>query len=223
MTNRKYRDITLALAGVYQASYLVNQLASNGKANEEVLAASIASLFKIDAKDAPDVYGGIEHLQLGLREVVKAFSRNDKKKPDPNISRYVLSLILLQQKLANNKHMLSEIRTRLIRIIQQTEYFHQIHTTILANLADVYLNTISSFRFRIQITGRNQHLQNNQNVNTMRALFLAGIRSAVLWRQMGGRRWQLFLARRSILNSAKLLLGELTKSNHRSIQDQDSK
>lgn len=209
ITNHKYCNIALALAGVYQASYLVNQLASNGKASQDILAATIATLFKFEAKDTADVYGGIAQVELGLKEVVKAFSRNHDKKPDPNVSRYALSLILLQQKLANNQHMLSEIRTRLDRITQQTQYFPETHATILANLADVYLNTISTFRFRIQITGRNQHLQNNQHVNAMRALFLAGIRSAVLWRQMGGRRWQLFLARRSILNGAKLLLSEL--------------
>lgn len=40
----------------------------------------------------------------------------------------------------------------------------------------------------------------------IRALLLAGVRSAVLWRQVGGRRWQLFLWRNKFAKLAKKLI-----------------
>ena len=51
-----------------------------------------------------------------------------------------------------------------------------------------------------------QFLQNPRNAERIRALLLAGIRSATLWRQLGGNRWQLFFSRRKILKDAYALL-----------------
>jgi CII-binding regulator of phage lambda lysogenization HflD len=39
----------------------------------------------------------------------------------------------------------------------------------------------------------------------VRSLLLAGIRSAYLWRQLGGRRWKLAFQRQSMLRSAQEL------------------
>src|SRR3569623_1381139 len=46
--------------------------------------------------------------------------------------------------------------------------------------------------------------------NKVRTLLLAAIRSAVLWRQCGGNRWQLIFGRRKIIDTARALLGEQT-------------
>lgn len=59
---------------------------------------------------------------------------------------------------------------------------------------------------RLQIHGEMQFLQNPRNAERIRALLLAGIRSATLWQQLGGNRWQLFFSRRKILNDAYALL-----------------
>ncbi|MFB0933325.1 MAG: DUF489 family protein, partial [Pseudomonadales bacterium] len=40
----------------------------------------------------------------------------------------------------------------------------------------------------------------------IRALLLSGVRSAVLWHQLGGRRWQLLLQREGLKKSIKNLL-----------------
>ncbi|MNJ04984.1 High frequency lysogenization protein HflD [compost metagenome] len=43
-------------------------------------------------------------------------------------------------------------------------------------------------------------LQQASNASKIRALLLAGIRAARLWRQLGGHRWQLVFSRRKLLN-----------------------
>lgn len=200
--SNRYSNITLALAGVFQAARLVNDLAMTGACDDAAFTTSIKSIYKIDADDVPSIYGGKENLILGLREIEAVFVRR-KQKADPNISRYALSLILLQHKLAHNKTMLVEIQKRIKQVINQVSYFSATHDTVIANLADIYLSSISTFRFRIQITGKTKNLHNEILLNKIRALFLAGIRSAVLWHQMGGRRWQLFLARPILLRAAR--------------------
>ena len=47
------------------------------------------------------------------------------------------------------------------------------------------------------VSGEPHHLSDPKNANKIRALLLAGMRSAVLWRQLGGNRLQLLLARKT--------------------------
>jgi len=49
-------------------------------------------------------------------------------------------------------------------------------------------------------------------INKIRALLLAGIRSAMLWRQCGGSRWRFIFFRRKIQREAEFLLSEIKKT-----------
>jgi high frequency lysogenization protein len=56
------------------------------------------------------------------------------------------------------------------------------------------------------VSGENSYLESPDMANKVRALLLAGIRAAVLWRQCGGSRWQLLFKRRAIIKAAETLL-----------------
>ena len=88
----------------------------------------------------------------------------------------------------------------------QAEHFSTMHDNVMANLAGIYTDTLSTFNFRIHVTGNPIYLTNPVNTNKVRALLLAGIRSAVLWRQMGGSRWQLIFGRKQYSEIAKKIL-----------------
>ncbi len=100
-----------------------------------------------------------------------------------------------------------ELRKRIEQISSSSEYFSITHDQVIANLADLYLSLVSNFRFRIQIIGKAIHLQNPVVMEKIRALFLAALRCAVLWHQVGGRRWHLFFARRSYYKAMKRVFG----------------
>jgi high frequency lysogenization protein len=76
---------------------------------------------------------------------------------------------------------------------------------ICHSVAAIYQDTLSTLSFRIKINGSAQHLQNSKNADVIRALVLAGVRSAHLWRQLGGRRWKLALQRGQIRDTAVAL------------------
>src|SRR5690606_37583303 len=65
-------------------------------------------------------------------------------------------------------------------------------------LAQLYQDSISKLSFRIQVKGLPEHLQNKRVADRIRARRLAGIRSAQLWHQLGGRRWHLFFYKKRI-------------------------
>jgi len=79
--------------------------------------------------------------------------------------------------------------------------------SVVANLAGLYQETLSTFKFRIQVGGDPRLLQNTENAAKIRALLLAGIRAAMLWRQVGGRRWHLLFFRSRLRPSLKKLAG----------------
>lgn len=124
-------------------------------------------------------------------------------------ARYMLSLIHLQKKISRSPHILQTLSRRILQTKKQVEYFSLTHPTVIANLADTYLSTISPFKFRVIIWGSQRLLSVNENMEKIRALLLAGIRSSVLWRQMGGSRFQLVFSRAKIKAMAEKILAEM--------------
>lgn len=205
MNNTLLMNRTIGLAGVFQAAVLVKELAKTGRITEPYFKSSIESLFKIDAANALDVYGGSQNLALGLQELIRLFTHNKAPK-DSDIARYVLSLLHLERKLNNNGAMLKNIQVGIARATLQAKHFTSTHENVMANLAGLYTDSLSTFKFRIYVSGEPLYLNQTQVLHKIRALLLAGVRSAVLWRQLGGRRWQLLISRLNIIQAAKQCL-----------------
>lgn len=194
----------IALAGVFQAAHLAAQIAEQGMADTRAMEASIHSLFKIDADSVEDVYAGLEGIDTGLRLIQRQLG--EKRADNIRVTQYVITLLHLERKLSRNPTIQAQIREGIELASGRTEHFHQLHTNIIAQLADIYSNSISNLQPRIMVQGDPLHLQNSENVNRIRALLLAGIRAAMLWRQCGGNRWQIILKRKRLAEQARRLL-----------------
>jgi high frequency lysogenization protein len=199
-------DQIIALSGVFEAASLVDRLARTGQIPEAPLGCMLGSLLVRDPKTTLDVYGGdTANLREGFRALVSALER------DPNSLqreplRYALSLIGLERQLNKRPDMLDIMGARLDQVQQQVQHFGLVHENVIASCAGLYQDTLSTFRQRIQVHGDMRHLQINANAARIRALLLAGIRSARLWRQLGGNRWQMLFSRKKILNELRPLL-----------------
>lgn len=196
---------TIALAGIVQATSLVKDLAQQGKADEAAFTASIYSIFQTDPDDIPAIYGNLAALKYGLENLIALLSPTATSLQ----MRYLLAIIHLQKKISRSPKMLTAMAQRINQTKKQVDYFSLTHPTVIANLADIYLNTISTFRFRIVIWGSQRILSVHENMEKIRALLLAGIRSSVLWRQMGGSRFQLIFSRAKIKAMAEKILASL--------------
>ena len=201
------QDRTIALAGIYQAVTLVQQVARRGMADSESMAASIHSLFQIDAETVADVFGGLPGVSKGLRELYRQLSGEVRR--DNELTGYLLNLSQLERKLARREDRLNKILSGIQTTKAKLTHFPEVHSNILASLADIYLQNISTLQPRIMVSGEPIHLQNPENVNKIRTLLLAGIRSAILWRQTGGRRRQFIFTRTVYVTQAKQLLSQI--------------
>ncbi|MFT6968917.1 MAG: high frequency lysogenization protein [Cellvibrionaceae bacterium] len=198
---------TVALAAMFQFSACVEQLAKTGHVNQKDFEVSVNSLFNQNPTNTLDVYGGIEQLETGLSFLIANLSRSPKRSSD--CIRYVMGILHLQKQLSKKSSMLDMIAKRLDKSRLQVEHFSMTHENVIAGLADIYTDTISTFSFRIQVMGEYQFLQQTRIANQIRTLLFAGVRSAVLWRQLGGNRLKAIYQRTAILETARSLHKEI--------------
>src|SRR5699024_4545613 len=78
--------------------------------------------------------------------------------------------------------------------------------SVTSQLADVYQRHVSTMGFRLSISGQPEYLKQTDKVAFVRAMLLAGLRSSILWHQVGGRQWRLIFQRRKRLEQARSLL-----------------
>ncbi|ERH50682.1 DNA repair protein HhH-GPD [Ectopseudomonas chengduensis] len=198
----------VALGAVFEAAVLADKIARTGQVSEASMGCMLGSLLVRDPKSTLDVYGGDDlNLRDGYRALISSLERNPSALQREPL-RYALAMIGLERQLDKRSDMLQVMGNRLDQIQQQVEHFGLVHDNVIAACGGLYQDTISTFRQRIQVHGDMRFLQQPNNAAKIRALLLAGIRSARLWRQLGGHRWQLVFSRSKLLKE----LYELTRS-----------
>jgi len=203
-----YTEKVIAMASMFQTGDLVREIARTGQCNTTRFESAIKSILNSDAATTEDVYGGISSLQTGLSIMSTMFNRENKER-DMEISRYVLGIIVLEKQLTKNQVLFQKLGAGIERAKAQTESFPITHENIIANLADTYAETISTLKPRIVVSGEQMHLTNPTNANKIRALLLAIMRSAVLWKQKGGTRIMFLFGRAKIQKEALRLLNQV--------------
>lgn len=191
----------VALGAVFEAAVLADKIARTGQVSEASMSCMLGSLLVRDPQTTLDVYGGDDlNLRDGYRALISSLERNPSALQREPL-RYSLAMIGLERQLDKRSDMLQIMGSRLDQIQQQVEHFGLVHDNVIAACGGLYQDTISTFRQRIQVHGDMRFLQQPNNAAKIRALLLAGIRSARLWRQLGGHRWQLVFSRGKLLKA----------------------
>ncbi|WP_413111285.1 high frequency lysogenization protein HflD [Thaumasiovibrio sp. DFM-14] len=197
-------DRTLAFAGVCQAIKLVQTVAREGQCDEEQFVACLRSITALNATSTLGVYGNDEsNLKIGLTSLAEEF---DNSPGGSELTRYLVSLMALERKLSARRDALSQLGDRIDTINRQLEHYDLLDEQMISNFASIYLDVISPLGPRIQVTGAPAQLQQSLVQHKVRALLLAGIRSAVLWRQVGGKRRHVIFSRKQMVEQAKIIL-----------------
>lgn len=209
----KKREKTLALAAILQAASLADSMAWRGHCDPISLDCSLESLLVFDTDDTTVIYGSrkLRGLRAGITALEQALMP-PMRHPHPrggDILRYALALIHLERKLARSPEMLKLMRSRLERATQQRQHFDTLKEPgMLRNFAGIYVDTLGTLDFRIQVKGDKKLLQTSTTQEQVRAILLAGIRAAWLWQRLGGRRWQLVFTRGSTLKEVREIIKE---------------
>ena len=203
------KENIIPLAGMFQAAYLIHEIANTGTCNQNAFEASIKSILVTEWNATEEVYGGIEGVSYGLDLLTDLFNKENKQR-DMEIARYVLGIVYLEKKLRKNQALDNKLMAGIERAKAQAEAFGSAtHENVIANLADVYAETISTIEPKIMVAGDPSYLTNTHYSNKIRALLLALMRSTILWLQKDGSRWHLILQRKKVIEMAKQVRREM--------------
>ncbi|HJP99903.1 MAG TPA: high frequency lysogenization protein HflD [Rhodanobacteraceae bacterium] len=195
----------LALAGIFQAVALVRDIARTGECENEVLEASLASVFKLESDSAADVFGGNVGIRRGLRVLIEQIEGDERDLP---LFHMLVNVLKLERSLARESEANRHLGEALQGMQRQLQHFPVTHPTIIARLADIYSSNLSSLKPRITVVGNPLYLQQPAQAERVRALLLAAVRAAVLWHQLGGRRRHLlFRPQREVMIARGMLTG----------------
>ena len=70
------REKTLALAGIFQATALVKDVAVNGSVDKHDFEICIRSIFETEPENVEAVYGQVEYLRTGLMTLIDQLGEN---------------------------------------------------------------------------------------------------------------------------------------------------
>jgi high frequency lysogenization protein len=195
----------MALAGIFQATELVRQAANHGTWSGYFADTCLASLLAIEADSVDDIFGSPDRLRLGAETLISVL-QGDRRYAE-NLT-YAVPIMQLENNFRKQAKMQAFIGAELqpIAEIDDGTEIHEIKDLQAKKIAALYTETISTLSPRIVVNGRPQHLQIDRTVNWIRTLLFASLRSAVLWRQLGGGRFSLLFGRKKMLEEAQSLL-----------------
>ncbi|VAW73910.1 High frequency lysogenization protein HflD [hydrothermal vent metagenome] len=207
MTIKTNENRTLAFAGIVQALQLVQQIAYGRPYDVDAYQATLQSILLLNSDSVTEIYGSVEGVRSGLR-LLQTQLMGNKQKPDAELSRYLVVLLHLERKLSKRADLLERLGKGVEHAQNQVAHFDLMHANVLAGLANTYAETASTLNPKIMINGDPSRLQDATVANQVRALLLAAMRSAVLWRQCGGTRIGLLFGRNKLTACATELLSK---------------
>ena len=198
MSNLEYRS--LALAALFEALAEVQDAAEGRNGGE--IDHLLAPLFAIDADNVAAVFAPPSRYAKGAETAGSAIAGERNALRLLNTAFAVMELATLLKRENRIAGLLGQRLSALANAPRDAALY-------LA-LDEVYQETIGRLGKRIQVSGNPTALKQPQVAARIRTLLLAAVRFAWLWRQLGGRRWQLIVGRRKALAAMDALKEQLS-------------
>lgn len=200
---------TIALAGVCQACYMVQKIARRGEIDDSDLETALRSIVNIQPENTQAVYGGIDNIADGLKILNDQLGSKNQVK-DPELTRYILSVLTLERKLMKSASSLTQLSKQIAEMDGKIEDYKITHDYVIEGFAKIYKDVISPLGPSIKVVGNSNLLQQRLVQNKVRAILLSAIRSAVLWRQLGGKRRNILLSRQKWVKHSATVLQQIS-------------
>ena len=198
-----FDDRVLALGALLVALSQVRRIAETGQSDTATLQLALDSVFRLDAADTAAAVGGVDAVRPGLRLLRDYLAGTNK---DEALGKLAMAVMQLERRFVADAAMTERVRTGLRALQGPVERWGSPHHDVVAGLASLYADTISHLRPRVMVQGNPHYLGQAGVVAEIRALLLAALRAAVLWRQMGGSLWDFLFRRRDMATAIDQLM-----------------
>jgi len=190
------KDRILPLAGLVQGLRQIRRIAETGQAEASVLNTALHSIFELEPDSIAAIYGGLPALRPGLLLLRDYLTSQGK---DPQLPKLAMSVMQIERRYSADQEMDSKVHVGIINAKHLAErHASPSHPDVLAALGELYAGTISRLRPKVMVQGNPHYLGQAPLVAEIRAILLASLRSAVLWRQLGGSYWDFAFRRRAM-------------------------
>jgi high frequency lysogenization protein len=192
------RDQCIAFAAMCQAAVQVHRVAHGLATSSADVDPLIRAVFETSPNSTEAVYGSTAALRSGVLSAQQILT-----KPSADLvsaMRYVMSLLDIEGRLRKRPDLAQTLRTAIDQMPRKDA-----SDATFSSLSTLYQRTISTLDRRVHVTGSPDVLQRTDVAAKIRSLLLAGVRSAWLWHQAGGRRWHLLLRRSALRNTLNAL------------------
>lgn len=219
LTPRQNR--ALALAGVFQATQLTHMTALGGRQSmgesglfyfEQLIKASLnIRPSQGNSQQTLDFFHQLADVSLGLKSFENCLTQPFSSAPKSRLPKlantklpmsYAMALLHLEKKVYANPEFVHTIAQSQQKILKQLSFFdhNYSHPSIIANLAQTYVETAGSINPRIMVRGNAEAFKDAAHTNRIRASLFTGLQMAHLWRELGGSSWDfVFFGRRKLV------------------------
>ena len=210
----------LALAAVFQATQLTHMTALTGRQGfiengnfyfEQLIKASL-NIRPSTIKNCQtlDFFNQLTDISLGLKTLESSITQPFNSTPKSKLPKfssaklpmsYAMALLQLEKKVYSNPKFVKIIEQSQQKILKQLSFFdnNYLHPSIIANLAQTYIETAGQINPRIMVKGNAEAFKDSAHTNKIRAALFTGLQLAHLWRQLGGSSWGLIFSKRKLL------------------------
>lgn len=209
---KNIRSESIALAALFQCCTQINRIAHTGYCDEQAVSTVFRALLVTDPKTIDDIYK-ISELKTGFRGLIEGFSAEGITDNSANeLVKLAMQVISLTDRIVRNTSLYNRLSNEIDKLKDQIEKacpdFLEGKTSVVLSkenvekFAQLYQSLISPNFSKLLIFGEERFLSSTENQNRIRALLLAGIRAAVLWNQVGGKKLYLMFRRKEIVSFA---------------------
>ncbi len=203
MENSQLNQQIIALAGCSLAAKVVSQLAHKGWTDDHYLQTAVNGVLNLEPADAEQVVGSLQEIKVGFTALLEQlYPKGDR---DMDIGRYMANLISLQSQFLKSDELVQIVRTRLKQITRQQQLYNKSSDETIDSIASLYQDTLSTLPLKIQVTGQAKYLQQEVVQKQVRTMLFFGLRCAVMWKQLGGRKRDFLFRRRHIAEAINRL------------------
>ena len=192
----------LALAGLAQALRQVRQIAETGPADTAVLQTATDSVFRLEADTPVEVYGDERALAPGMQLRLDYFTSGTEGR-DELLPRLAFAVLQLERRFVREGATAQKVQEGLLALAPDAQRLGSTHPEVLGALGTLYADTVSHLRPRVMVQGNPHYLGQAAIVSEIRAVLLAALRSAVLWRQLGGSLWDFVIRKRAMVGAVQ--------------------
>ena len=210
----------LALAAVFQSAQLTHMTALTGRQSigengnfylEQLIKASLNIRPQSNHNcQTLDFFNQLADISLGLKTLESSITQPFTTSPKSRIPKiastklpmsYAMSLLHLEKKVYSNPKFVEIIEHSQQKILKQLSFFdnNYLHPSIIANLAQTYVDTAGQINPRIMVRGSAEAFKDTAHTNRIRAALFTGLQLAHLWRQSGGSSWSMIFTKRKLL------------------------